>query len=586
MAALLTCFSNAQAVDLPVKEIAGKEYFVYTAKSGDTSLKVAGALGISSADLLKYNPWAEDGLRKGQTLYFPVKDFADTFNRADAQSLLTHNDISPNAPVHVVKDNETLFGIARLYNISPDQIVALNPWAASGIHSNQRLILPSGTDVKPVAGTDTTSDKGKTGHNSTKSNQRTAERVIETREQENSLTPVNPPVVQTNPDEENNRDAHKSLPVANVPDTPANASTENTHTMALILPLGLDNEEQSKRVTLATDFYRGVLLAADTLRNSSSPLKIKTFDAGATVADTRKILNSEALQGVDFIIGSPDQEQFDAIATFARNNNIYLINSFLVKDSTHLTNPYVIQTYIDQSSMYDKAADYAVSLVESNPGIIPVLLENKHGDRNKEELISIITERLAAKGISPLTVNYDGNLTLSELKESLAPENSYIFLPMSGTLKEFNRFAHSIASYASQEAEPLGAKVMVFGFPEWTAFRASARENLSKINARIYSRFYADNTAFNYQNANDAYKRWFGRDLPSEVPVQALLGFDTALFLINALNTNVSDLGNASSEQGVQSTFNLKRIDNGGLINRALYTIEYLPGDAVNINIR
>ena len=68
VACALACSVSAAAVDLPVKTIAGKEYFYYVAKQGDTALKVSGALGISSSQLLKYNPWAEDGLRINQTL--------------------------------------------------------------------------------------------------------------------------------------------------------------------------------------------------------------------------------------------------------------------------------------------------------------------------------------------------------------------------------------------------------------------------------------------------------------------------------------------------------------------------------------
>ena len=45
-------------------------------------------------------------------------------------------------------------------------------------------------------------------------------------------------------------------------------------------------------------------------------------------------------------------------------------------------------------------------------------------------------------------------------------------------------------------------------------------------------------------------------------------------------------MSKAPFHQGVQSTFDFKPTANGGLLNNALYTIEYLPGDAVNINIR
>lgn len=584
VACTLACSVSAAAVDLPVKTIAGKEYFYYVAKQGDTALKVSGALGISSSQLLKYNPWAEDGLRINQTLYFPVDEFSGNFGRASAEAdLTTSNDVSENAPSHVVGDGETLFGIARKYNVTPDKIVDLNPWAASGVHKGQRLILPIPKSNTSRRATEKDKKDESKAQTQQKKGPQTAKRV-EPIKDDNELTPVNPPVAAVpSEDPESNP---VTVPVAEAPTTEVSTPVAARKTIAVVLPFGLESAEHSKRSALATDFYRGLLLAADTLRNTSSPIDIKVLDAGTSADDTRRLLKSDALQGADIIIGPSDADQFDLVAEYGRRNNKYVINSFIVKDSTYLTNPYVVQTYIDQSTMYDKAADFALSLISSNPGTVPVLLENKHGDHNKEELVGIIISRLKAEGITPVTITYDGNLTLSELKESLSPQGKYLFIPNSGSLKEFNRFAHPIVLFATQETDPAEGKVMMFGFPEWTAFRGTPRENLSKIGANIYSRFYADPASFTYQGVNDAYKHWFGRELPSEVPVQALLGFDTAAFLINTLSTYGADMSKAPSYQGVQSTFDFKPTANGGLLNNALYTIEYLPGDAVNINIR
>lgn len=527
VAALFLSLSfSAYAVELPVINQNGKQYYVYEIKSGDTKLSVCKTLGIKSSDLVRYNRSAEDGLVAGQKLYFPKDRFEDKFGP------------SSNAKAQSSSDK-----------------------------------------IDPKKKNDSVADKIKDGFDKKKKERMTAQPVLPQQNQE--LPPLNPSGTEVV------APAETVAVEVEEPQQPNEIKSEQSSTIAVVLPFDLSDSEISKRSALATDYYRGLLLAADTLGQVSSPVVIKALDAGKNAEETRRLVSSGKLDGATVIIGSSDPEQFDILADYSRKNDIYIVNSFIVKDSTYLTNPRVVQTYIDQSDMYRKAADYCVSLAEASEGMIPVLLDNKSGDKNKEELVNIIVARLAAKGMTPVTLNYDGTLSQSDIKESLSPEGKYLFIPMSGSLKEFNRFAHSVAGFISSEALPAGGEIVVFGYPEWTAFRGVPQENLSKINARIYSRFFANLSGMDYQGVNSAYKRWYGRDLPGEIPVQALLGYDTGLFLLRSLSSTGPDLEKAAGQQGVQSAFRLKHADNSkGLINEALYTIEYLPGGEVNINVR
>ncbi len=508
LCSLLACQISSFAVDLQLTDVNGKKYYVYEVQANDTKLSVCKALGIKSSELVKYNAWAEDGIARGQKLYFPVNKFEKRFTKSE-------KDIATDA-------------------------------------STKKIV------------------------------------VVE--QNTEALTPVNPPVSNVSTDENNllvvESDVRNQI-IANTDSSSILIPKDKTYTIAVVLPFELDSIRHNKRAIGATDYYRGLLLAADTLSSVASSIKIKVLDAGSTVTDTRRLLSNSDLKDASVIIGSSNSEQFDLLAKYAESKDIYIVNSFIVKDSTYLTNPKVVQTYIDQSEMYDKAIDYLISLIDDNPEIVPVILNNKSGDNNKEEFVELATQRLASRGISPIRLNYDGNLTLAEIGESLSPRGKYLFIPISGSLKEFNRFAHSTAAYISTEAVPLGGNIIVFGYPEWTAFRSTARELLSKINARIYSRFYADIDGSDYKRVNESYKRWYGREFSGEVPSQALLGYDTGIFLIRALSSTGINLENASMQQGIQSSFDFKRAEKGaGLINNTLYTIEYLQGDAVNINVR
>lgn len=70
------------------------------------------------------------------------------------------------------------------------------------------------------------------------------------------------------------------------------------------------------------------------------------------------------------------------------------------------------------------------------------------------------------------------------------------------------------------------------------------------------------------------------------VPSQALLGYDVANFLIQALRSGSleSQMSSGESYEGLQSTFKFKKTTpDSGFVNEALYLIKFLPDDRYSI---
>ena len=107
--ALLLGAASAKAIDLPVKSIDGKDYYYYSVKTGDTLYSISELTGISTDDIKRTNPNVANGLSKGSLLLFAVDDFDNGIVR------------------HTVKKNETVFGIANLYKVTPEALIEANP---------------------------------------------------------------------------------------------------------------------------------------------------------------------------------------------------------------------------------------------------------------------------------------------------------------------------------------------------------------------------------------------------------------------------------------------------------------------------
>jgi LysM repeat protein len=54
-------------------------------------------------------------------------------------------------PTHTVVKGETLYGIGKLYGVSPELLVEYNPWAKDGVKAGQELILVPSVPTDPPA---------------------------------------------------------------------------------------------------------------------------------------------------------------------------------------------------------------------------------------------------------------------------------------------------------------------------------------------------------------------------------------------------------------------------------------------------
>lgn len=560
----LTASLASQAFDLPVKTIDGKRCFYYTVGASDTSLSIAKALGVKQTDIYRYNQDAADGVRRGQVLYFPYDEFKDKFtplSSVDQQDFATNDS---GRRTHVVKDGETVFGISKQYGLSTDELVRLNPSVATqGVKPGMTLVLSElVTNSEPTI---TESTRSATPSSAVPA-QNAPVTVPPIAEQENSLTPVKPKISEVSEDKTDVSDKSKS-------------------TIAVLLPFELSSAKLSKQAAQVTDFYRGMLLGADAMAVISPKVNIKTYDTGTTVADIDRVLAKPEVAEADIIIGPYSADQFTRVARYGAAHNTYVINPFIVRDTTYAENPYVIQLYIDSDRMLQKAVEQFLQYV--NSGYTPVILDNTSGQKDKQAFVNLIENELSTLGITPETIKFDGHLSYEEVGENLIPSGNYVILPMSGSVGAFNKFCTSLAKYIEEDLAAGGGSAVVFGYPEWAAFKGRPLEQLAKLNAVYYSRFNVDDKSQRYKDADEMFKQWYGAGMLAGFPIQALQGYDLIEYLLATMKFTGSNLKKAREYEGVQAAYRLVT-PNGkqGIINDALYIISVLPDGNISAEVK
>ena len=670
--------------NLPVKQVNGRDCHYYEVSQGETVYSIARKLQISREDIEKANPSVRDGLRAGQTLYFPI----------EASSWQPRR--------HTVKSKETIYGIARQYGITTDQLIQWNPQARDGIRKDQVLIvsdpsyrpgeassevteaplpatsLPaasgwkaSGT-MKPLepASSDVATVPYRIGekeslyriainHNTTVSNllalnpglvenhyeagqtiqvpavtasdtsdvkdvsdvtevsdgsdvdEKAMGRyrvknketfysiahahglTIEQLEKANPEVgvleegmilniPLNGSVSITKP-EECQPDGDDGNAVVDPTMTPLDNDTVTAVVeqeklpgvnVALVLPLMLNQPEQPKKAQLYTEFYKGFLLAVDTMRRCSTPINIHVFDTEGSAMRVGSLLGDSSLTKADVIVAPDDETQLAMLGNYARVSGGKVLNLFVVKDTSFRSNPAMMQGNIPHMMMYDKAIG---GLLDNYRDYTPVIVSHSESPDDKAEFIAALRRRLDSEGKKYHQVTFDNILKLSDLAE-LDPEGNYVFIPVSGRQAELNRLTGAVAEFRERSGQP--DPVRIFGYPEWITFRGETLVNMHKLNTVVFSRFYTVPDDPAVRGVDENFVRWYGSEMANFVPRQGTFGFDTGMFLINWLSSRWAD--NPLRHSGIQNGFNFIKMPDGGWVNNELYLINFRPSGLID----
>lgn len=622
--------------ELPVTSVGGKQCFYYDVKPKESIYSVANELGVSREQIVDYNPTAADGLKPRMRLYFPV----EVFQVAPGERPAVYA-AAAGVTTHVVKKGDTVYGVARTYGMSTDYLLRLNPWADEGITEGQVLRLTEGAqgDVTATATTSVAAaaaaapkpnaagyikhviEPGETLFLISNANGAPLEAVLDAnptldplryKPGQTLMIPVTPEAIARHSgsshalaamqaDESAGVNAAESaevLAIGRSETLAASAAAEadrwlsrDTMQVAVLLPFMLGEEPMSRTTQLYTEFFKGMLLAADTLRSDGlQPVKFSFHDTESSLERVRELLADPGVAQADLVIAPDNSAQIDAILTGVGPETLVL-NIFAVKDESYLTHRNVVQTNIPHDAMYAKAID---AFVEKFADRLPVFISRSGGQADKESFVAALKQRLDADGIPYREVAYSGILRDDDL-QGLDPDTQpLVFVPVSGSKSEFTRYSDALTTKRQSALAP--GNVALWGFPEWVTFRGDSFDAICNLDATIYSRFLVDERDYRARDLKERYRSAYGVEMFDAVPTQGILGFDTGMFVVNGLRQKAETGAFPAEFSGIQNSLRLDWIGasddaqtagaetvpaQGGLINHLLFLIHYSPGGFV-----
>ena len=242
--------------------------------------------------------------------------------------------------------SETVYGLSKRLGLTREEIVAYNPGAADGLRKNTTLYFPVDDFRDRIEVEAEGSDA-----------------VVPEQTDNNRLRPVHIEYTIDSTSVVNEAEAQGELPVAPEPSGADSATVRgevSPYSIAVLLPFGLGEEQISRPARLATDFYKGFLIAADTLAHRGETVAVTAVDIASGSLD--EALGREEVRSAAVIV-APDSPGFISRALKAGVKG-YIVNTLDFADSLYLTEPRVVQTNIDHRNMYAKAVGYLISELE------------------------------------------------------------------------------------------------------------------------------------------------------------------------------------------------------------------------------
>jgi len=566
--------ASAQSVEVSFNARDGN-IFYHTVEQGQNVYRLAIMYNVAEEDIYRLNPNSRQFIRIGEVLRIPQKTTV-------ASTETTFDDMYR---FHTIQPGETLFGVSRMYKISQEELananMGLTPQTfAAGrtirIPTIQSTVALPVTEIRKVTKEiDYTVQRRETMFNLTRRFNVTSNQLI-----------------QLNPDLKRGLRAGMVLKIPveteEIVTVIPGSSELDINTLlafrssfqrvdevkiALLLPFITSDRRISG---FRFEFYEGILLAVESMRNAGVTVDLSVFDIGEGAQTTRSVLH-EIPFNTHLIIGGITNEQIELIADFASKNKIKYVVPFPEPSNIRLTstNANIFQVYAPSQYLQTYAAAMGTSLF-ANYHIIFVNTNDPNQREDKTPFVNVFKADLTQRNISFQNLTYNENTFPDDINAILSPSKPNVIVPMSSSIETLNKIRGPLRVLL--ESQPT-KQISLFGYPEWQQHIDLCLDDFYALNAHIYTPFFANSLSLDVQQFTAKYRYWFNKNMIQAYPRYAMLGYDIGRYFMVAIHTLGSNFENNIRQvnyESMQYGFNFERISNwGGFINTNLYMVRF-----------
>ena len=508
--------------------IRGKSYYLHTVQPGQTLYSICKAYGANIDEVKSLNDKKDNALSLYEVLKVP---YTDPFVQQDDKFYY-----------HKVVKGETFYSIARLYKIKPKRLLKFN----EGYAQNQPLTV--GAVVKlPLAEIDLSvlgeeEIEASVGKKQEIRPERPVRNESVKKVEEASVTDIlQNALMQKN--EKTEQEPEKEITTVigatdkmEIPDYISEVvmPVDPFVKVALLLPFSAKDypvfvdtlvEKMPVQISARSEqfisFYEGELLAVDSLKNQGYKVNLKVFDTERSAEKMYTMVDEIDRFHPDLIIGPVYGSVYKALMDDLTNKNIPVIYPLSSRSEEFGVYPDFIQVNPSMKALTVAMSDWLREEAEEANLVCLNLTGNEvsHSDLEDIRLFKEYMHRIGSMNF------YDWNTSavpLDGLRLQLLPDRENIIILPTTKEAEVSKILPVLSALTD------GYRITVVGFPEWQAFTSVDHETYFKLNTKIFTYSYVDNTTEPAKRFALKYRKYFYTE-PNNLAYKA---FDMSLYFI------------------------------------------------------
>lgn len=570
--------------------INGKKFYVHTVKLGDTIYSIAKAYEVAEADITSNNPTAADGLKIDQTLKIPVPESAQS---ARAEKRRKKDFLS-----HKVRAGQTLYAIARDYNISVATLrednPSVNPQALSVGETLWIRRAQMGSSSEQEAHEEmteyaqtlnkATTDDGYDYHvvNAGETIYSLSRRFGISEEEFARLNDVSqglkagamiriPRAEQPLQEEQTLADAVAPAELSQVEDVAFRVvpRTEQLD-VALMLPMNVESRTNASYV----EFYQGFLLGLEKLKEQGSgETKLTVYNTGHDHQKVEQIVSSTMFEGTDLIVGPVYEDELGSVVRYAEQNGVPVVSPLANLEAVQSPSLFQLSPAVERK--YEKVEN----LIDGSRDIYMIYAAQYDKDFEQEAL-----QMLHGRPYASYTYSFDDQKSVFTPRDAATPviesidtvmksERPSLFVVLANGETDVDRILGTLSSanVALTERSQQSAPYVVLGTSRWGRFSNIDHTSYFNNNVVMISTYHAKRDVAPVREFDSRYIESYGT-LPS---LYAYRGYDTAMMFVGGMRSDMDYRMLDKRYTPLQTTYKFERDGNGRYINQEWVRVNY-----------
>lgn len=336
--------------------------------------------------------------------------------------------------------------------------------------------------------------------------------------------------------------------------------------MGVMLPLN-DQNGDGRRMT---EYYRGLLMACDSLRREGISVDVYAWDTPQG-SDINATLQKPEAARCDIIVGPLYSSQMEQLSAFCQQHSIMLVIPFSINAPQQASNNHIFQVYQEPLELMQSTARRFVEWFQTSN---PIIVDCGDPNSTKGPFTAALRQQFDSRGMryvltSLSTVDGSFASAFSMQKQNVVVLNS----------ARVDDLRIAFVKLRNLQNNNPGLRISIFGYPEWMEVADSELANFHRFDMYLPAPYFTNLASPAYIQMASRYRTYFNQAMQSSMPRFAMTGFDHGLFFMKGIHTFGASFDGAAgrlSMQPVQTPLKFERVGAaGGYQNRAFMFIHY-----------